>query len=108
MNKTLNFNTCRPLFPSERSDINNLTEETQLLINLKGEEKQKNTISLSQQATTISDVLLKCHLQQIVSETLQMYLPKLNEKKKKNLSLYLNWSSCRKKVKLLKCLNIRK
>jgi len=96
------------LFPSERSDINNLTEETQLLAILKREEKQKNTTSLSQQATTISNVILKCHLQQIISETLQMYLPKLNENKKENLSLYLNWSSRRKKVKLLECLNVRK
>lgn len=95
------------MFPTERSDINNLTEETQLLENLKHEEKQKNTVSFSQQATTISDAFLKCYLQQIVSETLQMYLPKLNKKKKDNLSLYLNWSSCRKKVKLLECLNVR-
>jgi len=98
----------RPLFFSEKNSLNNLTEETPLLMNLKREEKHQNMIFLFEQATTISDVLFKCHLHPLLSETLQMYLPKLNEIQKEKLSLYLNWLADRKQLKLSEYLNFRK
>lgn len=98
----------RSLFFSKKNNLNDFTVETPLLMNLKCEEKHQNMIFLSEQVTTISDVLFKRHLQKIPSETLQMYLFKLNELQKEKLSLYLNWSSHRKRLKLPEYLSYRK
>lgn len=57
-------------------------------------------IYLSKQASTISDILLKRQIQPLVSETIQLYLPKLNKIERKNLTLYLKWSSQKNKLKL--------
>jgi len=99
----------KSLFRSENNDLNNLTEETPLLLILKREEENQNRIILSEQATVISDILFKQHLQPQFSKTLQMYLPRLNEIEMEKLTVYLKWSSSkRKKLKLSKCLNFRK
>lgn len=96
------FTTNMGKYLLEKNDLHNLTEETPLLLNLKREEHQ-NLILLTEQATIISNVLLKRHLQPFLSETLQMYyLPRLDEKQMEKLTLYLNWSSNRKKLKLSK------
>jgi len=99
----------KPLFRSEKNDLNNLTEETPLLLILKREEENQNQIILSKQATIISDALFKQHFQPIFLETLQMYLPKLNDLEMEKLKVYLGWSSSkRKKLKVSECLNFRK
>lgn len=93
----------------EKSELNNLTEETPLLMILKREEELKNMILLSEQATNISKSLLKRHLQPILSEALLILLPRLNEMEQEKLKVYLNWSSTkRKKLKLSEYLNSRK
>lgn len=99
----------KSLFRSVKNDLNNLTEETPLLLILKREEENQNRIILSEQATIISDVLFKQHLQPLFSEILQMYLPRLNEIEMEKLTVYLKWSSTkRKKLKLSECLIYRK
>jgi len=87
----------KSLFRSEKKDLNNLTEETPLLLILKREEENQNRIILSEQATIISDVLFKQHFQPIFTEMLQMYLPRLNEIEMEKLKVYLKWSSSKKK-----------
>jgi len=98
----------RQLLFSEKNNVNILAEEIPLLTNLKREEKHQNMIFLSEQATALSDILFKRHLQQLPSETLQVYLPKLNKIQKEKLLLHLNWLSYRKQSKLSKSLNFRK
>ena len=99
----------KSLFCSEKNDLNNLTEETPLLLILKREEENQNRIILSEQATIISDVLYKQHLQTLFPKILQMYLPKLNEIEMEKLTVYLKWSSTKKKkLKLSECLIFRK
>ncbi|XP_003241790.1 centrosome-associated protein 350-like [Acyrthosiphon pisum] len=106
--KSLQFNMNKSLFRSEKNDLNNLTEETPLLLILKREEENQNRIILSEQATIISDVLFKQHLQTIFPEILQMYLPKLNEIEMEKLTVYLKWSSTKKKkLKLSECLTFQ-
>jgi len=101
MNKSLSY--------SEKNYLNNLTEETPLLLILKREEENQNRIIRSEQAAIISDALFKQHLQPLISETLQMYLPRLNEMEMEKLTVYLKWSSSkRKKLKLSECLIFRK
>lgn len=85
----------------KKSDSYILTEETPLLMNLEKKEEH-NVILLTEQATIISDELLKRHLQPFLSETLQLYLRKLDETQMEKLTLYLKWSSNRKKLKLSK------
>lgn len=89
-------------------ELNNLTEETPLLMILKREEEHQNMIILKEQAKTISDVLFKHNLQPILLDSLQMYLPKLNETEVNRLKLYLRWSSNKKKVELPNFLKCRK
>lgn len=96
------FTTNLGKYLLEKNDLHNLTEETPLLMNLKREEDHQNSILLTEQATKISNVLLKRHLQPFLSETLQMYLPRLDETQMEKLTLYLNWSTNRKKLKLSK------
>lgn len=104
--KSLKSNMNKSLFRSEKNDLNNLTEETPLLLILKREEENQNRIILSKQATIISDALFKQHFQPIFSETLQMYLPRLNDLEMEKLKVYLGWSSSkRKKLKVSECLN---
>ncbi|XP_025202491.1 centrosome-associated protein 350-like [Melanaphis sacchari] len=106
--KSLNSNMNKSLFRSEIKDLNNLTEETPLLLILKREEENQNRIILSEQATVISNVLFKQHFQPLLAETLQMYLPRLNEIEMEKLKVYLKWSSSkRKKLKLSECLNFK-
>lgn len=88
--------------------LDNLTEkETPLIMSLKREER-KNKILLSEKAITISNALIESQLLPIVSSSLQMYLPRLNEEDMEKLTQYLNWSSKRKKLELLEFLNFRK
>jgi len=99
----------KSLFRSEKNYLNNLTEETPLLLILKREEENQNRIILSEQAKIISDVLFKQHLQTLFPKILQMYLPKLNEIEMEKLTVYLKWSSTKKKkLKLSECLIFRK
>ncbi|CAH1725966.1 unnamed protein product [Aphis gossypii] len=106
--KSLKSNMSKSLFRSEKNDLNNLTEETPLLLILKREEENQNRIILSKQATIISDALFKQHFQPIFSETLQMYLPRLNDLEMEKLKVYLGWSSSkRKKLKVSECLNFQ-
>lgn len=103
--KSLKSNMRKSLFSSEKNYLDNLTEETPLLLILKREEENQNRIILSEQASIISDALFKHHLQPLISETLQMYLPRLNEMEMEKLTVYLKWSSTkRKKLKLSECL----
>ncbi|KAL4132206.1 hypothetical protein QTP88_009408 [Uroleucon formosanum] len=95
--KSLKLNINKSLFRLEKNDLNNLTEETPLLLILKREEENQNRIILSEQATIISDALFKQHLQTLISEILQMYLPRLNEIEMEKLIVYLKWSSTKKK-----------
>lgn len=106
----VHFKNSKPILSRfEKSDLNNLTEETPLLMNLKREEELKNMILLSKQATSISKSLLKRHLQPIISEAIIHLLPRLNEIEQEKLKVYLNWSCCkRKKLKLSKYFNYRK
>lgn len=89
-------------------ELNNLTEETPLLMILKREEENQNMIILKEQAKTISDVIFQRNLQAILLESLQMYLPKLNETEVERLKLYLGWSSNKKRVELPDFLKCRK
>lgn len=99
----------KTLVHSEKSNLDNVTEDTPLLMILKREEEHQHIVFLSEQARTISNVLLKRNLHQILSDILPVYLPRLNEVQLEKLKLYLNWSSSkRKKLKLPKCLSIRK
>lgn len=106
--KVLKSNIIKPLFILEKNELNNVTEETPLLMILKREKEHQNTVFLSKQVMNISDILFKRHLHTILFETLQMYLPKLNEVELERLNLYLKWSSKRKKLKLSENLNFRK
>lgn len=88
------------------NELNNLTEETPLLLILKREEEHQKMVLLAEQASTVSNILFKRHLQPLLFESFQIYLQKLNETEVEKLKLYLNWSSNRKKLKLseyLKC-----
>lgn len=99
----------KTLVHPEKSDLSNLTEDTPLLMILKREEEHQHIVFLSEQARTISNVLLNRNLHQILSEILPVYLSRLNEVQMEKLKLFLNWSSSkRKKLKLPKCLNFRK
>lgn len=95
------FDKSKPLL-SEKINLHNVTEKNSstMVLNLENESDFL--------ATTISDILIKRHMQPLVSETLQMYLPRLNKMEMENLILYLKWSSQRKKLKLSKCLSFRK
>jgi len=104
----LKINLSKPLSFSANSELNNLTDETPLLMILKREEEHQNMVFLSEQATTISDILLKRHLQPLLTESIQMYLPKLNDIEVEKLKQYLNWASNRKKLKLSEYLKFRK
>lgn len=107
--KSLKFNINKSLFRLEKNDLNNLTEETPLLLILKREEENQNRIILLEQATIISDALFKQHLQTLIPEILQMYLPRLNEIEMEKLIVYLKWSSTKKKkLKLSESLIFRK
>lgn len=97
------------LSPLKKNELNNLTEETPLLMILKREKELENMIFLNEQATSISKALLKRHLQPILSEALLMLLPRLNEIEQEKLKVYLNWSSSkRKKLKLSEYFHSRK
>lgn len=74
----------------------------------KNEEEYQNMISCSEQATSISDNILKHHLLPLLFKTVQMYLSKLNKFEIEKLTLYLKWSSKRKKIILSEFFNYRK
>lgn len=101
-------NSIKPLSLIKSNELNNLTEETPLLLILKREEEHRKMVLLAEQASSISNVLFKRHLQPYLFKSFQIYLPKLNEIEVKKLKLYLNWSSNRKKLKLSEYLKCRK
>lgn len=106
---SLKSNMSLTLAHSEKSNLDYVTEDTPLLMILKREEEHQHIVFLSEQARKISNVLLNRTLNQILSEILPVYLSKLNEVQLEKLTLYLNWSSSkRKKLKLPKCLSVRK
>lgn len=90
------------------SELNNLTEETPLLMILKREEEHQNMIFISKQATAISDIIFKRHLQPLLFESLQIYKPLVNNIEIDKLKLYLYWSSNKKKLKSSEHLKFRK
>lgn len=95
------FDKSKPLL-SEKINLHNVTEKNPLTMVLNLENESDFL------ATTISDILLKRHMQPLLSETLQMYLPRLNKIEMEKLTLNLKWSSRRKKLKLSECLSVRK
>lgn len=101
-------NISKPILPTVKNDLSNLTKETPLLMILKSEEEHQHKLLLSEQATNISNELLKRYSQPLISNSVQTYLLKLNETEIEKLTLYLNWSSKRKKLKLPEYLNFRK
>ncbi|VVC25630.1 Hypothetical protein CINCED_3A023348 [Cinara cedri] len=101
------FNKNKSFLFSKKSNLNIGTVETPLLIILEHGKKEDFIIHISEQTTTISDILLKRHIQPLVSETLQMYLPRLNKLETEELTKYLKWSSERKKLKLSECLSFQ-
>lgn len=104
----LRISKIKPLSLVANYELNNLTEETPLLMILKRDEENQKMIILKEQAKTISDGLFKRNLQPILLESLQMYLLKLNETEMERLKFYLNWSSNKIKSKLSDYFKYRK
>lgn len=75
---------------------------------LKREEEHQNIIFRSEQATVVSDIILKHQIFPLIYETVQMYLSKLNDLEIEKLTLFLKWSSKKNKLKLSELLNYRK
>lgn len=106
---SLKSNMSKTFVHSEKSDLDNVTEDTPLLMILKREEEHQHIVFLSEQARNISNVFLNRNLHQILSEILPVFLSRLNEEQLEKLQLYLNWSSSkRKKLKFPKCFSVRK
>lgn len=77
------------------------------ILSLEKNENKYRNISCSEQAIIISDIILKHHLLPLIFKTVQMYLPKLDKMEIEKLTLYLEWSSKRRK-KSSEFLNYRK
>ncbi|XP_050434945.1 uncharacterized protein LOC126842108 isoform X1 [Adelges cooleyi] len=82
------------------NDLNDLTDETPLLLTLQREREHQNYIVLNEHATVITATLFKRHFHSLISHTVGAYIVNLNEAQLERLFLYLKWfCNARKKLK---------